>query len=203
MNIKSKYAVLLLATRNNNAKRTHHCVSVATFSILIKKILTLSILYMKIQFVPHRKHLMHRVFSWGTNYIFIRNVSSRHMCVYIFDRNTKSPCGRSPRQQWTLEVFAVQNTLSLSNKGYANALHCYVTLTLTILWSPTWCAKFLFIYILYNTFTKILYMFRALPCSTSGGLLRCNCIYAASGFVTLCMWLSCSPVKKVRKSVLS
>jgi hypothetical protein len=28
----------------------------------------------------------------------------------------------------------------------------------------------------YNTFIKILYMFRALPCSSSGGLCR-NCIY--------------------------
>ena len=37
----------------------------------------------------------------------------------------------------------------------------------------------------YNTFIKILYMFRALPCSFSGGLRR-NCIYAASGIVTLC-----------------
>jgi hypothetical protein len=36
----------------------------------------------------------------------------------------------------------------------------------------------------YNTFIKILYMFQALPCSSSGGL-RCNCIYAASGIVTL------------------
>jgi hypothetical protein len=36
-----------------------------------------------------------------------------------------------------------------------------------------------------NTFTKILYMFRALPCSSSGGLRR-NCIYAASGIITLC-----------------
>ena len=36
----------------------------------------------------------------------------------------------------------------------------------------------------YNTFIKILYMFRALPCSSSGGL-RPNCIYAASGIVTL------------------
>jgi hypothetical protein len=36
-----------------------------------------------------------------------------------------------------------------------------------------------------NTFVKILYMFRALPCSSSGGLRR-NCIYAASGIVTLC-----------------
>jgi hypothetical protein len=33
-----------------------------------------------------------------------------------------------------------------------------------------------------NTFIKILYMFRALPCSFSGGLHR-NCIYAASGIV--------------------
>ena len=46
----------------------------------------------------------------------------------------------------------------------------------------------------YNTFIKILYMFRALPCSSSGGLRR-NCIYAASGIVTLCR--SCAPVKKV------
>jgi len=37
----------------------------------------------------------------------------------------------------------------------------------------------------YNTFIKILYIFRALPCSSSGGLRR-NCIYAASGIVTVC-----------------
>jgi hypothetical protein len=37
----------------------------------------------------------------------------------------------------------------------------------------------------YNTLIKILYMFRALPCSSSGGLCR-NCIYAASGIVTVC-----------------
>jgi hypothetical protein len=36
----------------------------------------------------------------------------------------------------------------------------------------------------YNTFIKILYMFRALLCSSSGGLRR-NCIYAASGIVTI------------------
>jgi len=36
-----------------------------------------------------------------------------------------------------------------------------------------------------NTFIKILYMFQALPCSSSGGLRR-NCIYEASGIVTLC-----------------
>jgi hypothetical protein len=36
-----------------------------------------------------------------------------------------------------------------------------------------------------NTFIKIHYMFRALPCSSSGGLCR-NCAYTASGNVTLC-----------------
>ena len=36
----------------------------------------------------------------------------------------------------------------------------------------------------YNTFIKILYMFRALPCSPSGGIRR-NYICAASGIVTL------------------
>jgi hypothetical protein len=37
---------------------------------------------------------------------------------------------------------------------------------------------------IYNTYIKILYMFPALPCSSSGGLRR-NCIYAGSGIVTL------------------
>jgi len=47
----------------------------------------------------------------------------------------------------------------------------------------------------YNTFIKLLYIFRALPCSSSGGLRR-NCIYAASGIVTVCRCLSCAPVHK-------
>jgi len=45
-------------------------------------------------------------------------------------------------------------------------------------------AQNLYLFI-YNTFIKILYMFRALPCSSSRGLRR-NCIYAASGIVNLC-----------------
>jgi len=59
-------------------------------------------------------------------------------------------------------------------------------------WSPTWCTKFLFTC---NTFIVILYMFQALPCSSLEGL-RLNCIYAASGIVTLCRWLLSAPVKK-------
>ena len=38
---------------------------------------------------------------------------------------------------------------------------------------------------IYNTFIKILYMFRALPCSSSVGLRR-NCLHAASVIVTVC-----------------
>jgi len=53
---------------------------------------------------------------------------------------------------------------------------------------------------IYNTCIKILYMFRAFPCSSSGGLRR-NCICAASGIVTVCRWLSCAPVKKEQISV--
>jgi hypothetical protein len=39
---------------------------------------------------------------------------------------------------------------------------------------------------IYNIFNKILYIFLALPCSSSG----------ASGIVTFCRWLSCAPVHK-------
>jgi hypothetical protein len=53
---------------------------------------------------------------------------------------------------------------------------------------------------IYNTFIKILFMFRTLLCSSSGGLRR-NCIYAVSGIVTLCRWLSCAPVKKELSNV--
>ena len=49
---------------------------------------------------------------------------------------------------------------------------------------------------IYKTFIKILYMFPALPCSSSGGIRR-NCVYAASGMVILCRWLSCALVNKV------
>jgi len=42
-----------------------------------------------------------------------------------------------------------------------------------------------------NIFIKILYMFRALLCSSSGGLRR-NCIYAASGIVTLQVTVLCT-----------
>ena len=50
---------------------------------------------------------------------------------------------------------------------------------------------------IYNTFIKILHVFRALPCSSSGGLRR-NCIYAASGVVTVFSFNRCtrqSPAK--------
>jgi len=91
----------------------------------------------------------------------------------------------------------------LSEQECACALHCYSTPILddwlTVHQSITLVNfqldaqnSYLFIY---NTFIKILYMFRELPCYSSGRL-RCNCIYAASGIVTLCRRLSCAPVKK-------
>ena len=42
----------------------------------------------------------------------------------------------------------------------------------------------------YNTFIKILYIFRELLWPSSGGPLR-NRIHAVSGIITLCRWLSC------------
>jgi hypothetical protein len=45
-------------------------------------------------------------------------------------------------------------------------------------------------------------MFLALPCLSSAGLSR-NCIYAASGIVTPCRWLSCAPVKKERQIAIT
>jgi hypothetical protein len=44
---------------------------------------------------------------------------------------------------------------------------------------------------MHNTFIKILYVFRALLCSSSGGLRR-NFIYAASGIVTLQVTVLCT-----------
>jgi len=57
--------------------------------------------------------------------------------------------------------------------------HCNITLVYLQLDAQN---SYLFTY---NTFIKILYTFPALPCSSSEGLRR-NCIYAASGIVTLC-----------------
>jgi hypothetical protein len=59
-----------------------------------------------------------------------------------------------------------------------------------LMWPYHWSLLFI-----YNTFIKILHMFQALPCSSSGGLRR-NYVYVASGIITVCRWLSCAPVKK-------
>ena len=94
-------------------------------------------------------------------------------------------------------ISARQSYLQEKNSGFRYATHKYyisttrIPLTLVDLQLDTQ-NSYLFIY---NTYIKILYMFRALPCSSLGGLRR-NCVYAASGIVTLCRWLSCAPVKK-------
>ena len=57
-------------------------------------------------------------------------------------------------------------------------MHCSITLIVLQLDAQS---SYLFTY---NTFIKILYMFRALSYSSSRGLRR-NCMYAASGIVTV------------------
>jgi hypothetical protein len=90
--------------------------STSMFSTLIT-LLTWPILYIKIQFVPHRKHLMHTVFSWRTTCIFAFNGSPRRQYVHIVDSDIKSPYHRcllakSTRQ----EVTTVQNILYLNDR---------------------------------------------------------------------------------------
>jgi len=67
----------------------------------------------------------------------------------------------------------------LASYQIINLVHRQSTLTLVDLQLDTQ-NSYLFTY---NTFIKILYMFRALPCLSSGDLRR-NCIHAASGIVT-------------------
>ena len=70
-------------------------------------------------------------------------------------------------------------TLRVCLDDWLTVLHCSITLVGLQLDAQN---SYLFTY---NTFIKIPYIFRALPCSSSGGLRR-NCIHAASGIVTLC-----------------
>jgi len=133
-----------------------------------------------------------------------------HVCVSTQSNMQKATCGCLPHQlpreiPCNMEhttTLAVQFTLEQATKAQR------VSTGTTLFFFDDWLTvhhsitlvnfqldaqnSYLFIY---NTFIKILYMFRALPCSSSRGLHH-NCIYAASGIVTLCMWLSCTPVKK-------
>lgn len=55
---------LLSVVWRNNAKWTHCCVPISTFSLLIT-LLTLLLLYVKIQFISYRKHPLHTIFSYS------------------------------------------------------------------------------------------------------------------------------------------
>jgi len=115
---------------------------------------------------------------------------------HVSDRNggrVGSPLSQQPS--------APMSSLTISNKIVSGSTNIVLNLDdwLTVHHSITIVNfqldaqnSYLFIY---NTFIKILYMFWALPCSSSGGL-RHDCIYAASGIVTVCRWLSCAPVGK-------
>jgi hypothetical protein len=112
------------------------------------------------------------------------------------------PHGRTERQKDTKLIIAFRNFANAPKKGkllnvcvqtdqfswWLLDLHRSITLVDLQLDAQK---AYLFTY---NTFIKILYMFRALPFSSSG--LRRNCIYTVSGIVTLCRWLSFAPVKK-------
>ena len=88
-------------------------------------------------------------------------------------------CGISDTYEWS--IMSVGQTRSKQSyiDDWLTVLHRSITLLDLQLDAQN---SYLFTY---NTFIKIPYMFRALPCSSSGGLRR-NCIYAASGIVTVC-----------------
>ena len=96
---------------------------------------------------------------------------------------TKCPAGKQliPRSQSVIYLFKKLPTLKEHLDGWLY-VHRSITLVDFQLDAQN---SYLYIYIyIYNTFIKILYMFRALPCSSSGGLRR-NYIHAECGIVTL------------------
>jgi hypothetical protein len=117
-----------------------------------------------------------------------RQCSDRHLKQphYVVGTHTTRNLQLQHRQTYTLGWFRTY--------GYCRANTCDLKISsLTLVYLQLDAQNsYLFTY---NTFIKLLCMFLALPCSSSGGLRR-NCIYAASGIVTVCRWLSCAPVKK-------
>jgi hypothetical protein len=139
---------------------------------------------------------------WTTNTVLIRMSRASQISefgVVLFETRSRRFESRPAYRLFWLKFLVV--SIGLSRKlaeycwGYTTSrsfqIHRNSSLILqsdapNLVWSRTWCTNsYLFIY---NTFIKILYMFRALPCSSSG--LHRNCIYAASGIVTVCRWLS-------------
>ena len=110
---------------------------------------------------------------------------------------TYKPTRRLSLEQppWVPENITSYRTLHRFDLNYLSALDDWLTVHHSVTLVDLQLDALNSYLFTYNTFIKILYMFRALPCSSSGGLRR-NCIYAASGIVTHCRWLSCAPVKK-------
>ena len=122
----------------------------AKFSVFITFV-TLPILYVKSDFIPHREHLMHTGFLGSTIWIFVYYDSPRPRYVFIVDSNMKSPHnllepkGIGPLGQLTMYkqyiIFPTSTTvlkrihfLSFhGNSGYTKAPACCVTYTLPIL----------------------------------------------------------------------
>jgi len=62
--------------------------------------------------------------------------------------------------------------------------------------SPSWNHQGLSRPVMRLLYLYILHLLKSSTCVSSSGGLRRNCIYAASGIVTVCRWLFCAPVKK-------
>ena len=94
----------------NNAKWTRDCISMATFSVFITFV-TLPILCVKSDFIPHREHLMHMGFLWGTNWIFVYYDSPRPRSPH----NLFEPKGIGPLGQLTMykqyKIFSASTTV--------------------------------------------------------------------------------------------
>jgi hypothetical protein len=109
--------------------------------------------------------LVHFQLDAQNSYLFINNLSFRSC----------DSCRRLPEPRRHSFLF---NHLSASK--------CLVVVAARTPFIHIFLGRPLFLLLFtYNTFIKILYMFRALPYSSSGGLRR-NCKYAASGIVTVC-----------------
>ena len=155
---RPKYVLLLLVTWKHCCQwhlveqckmNTWLHISMATFSVFITFV-TLPILYVKSDFIPHREHLMHTGFLCSTIWIFVYYESPRPRYVYIVDSNMKSqhnllePKGIGPLRQLTMykqyRIFPTSTTvlkrmhfLSFhDNSGYTKAPTCCVTYTCSI-----------------------------------------------------------------------
>jgi hypothetical protein len=117
------------------------------------------------------------LWGWMNNEVYTRKVDTRNKSLgRILDTGARMKKGEDQPRQKTRDLRTRgAECIEVYSGIFEDLLKTLVNLQLDAQNS------YLFTY---NTFIKILYMFRTLPCSSSGGLRR-NCIYAASGIVTI------------------